>query len=406
MRRIRISTALSAVALIAGIVPLVPGSPAAAGTPDHVVRAGALSPIGPRAYEYTRFYPDTVQVRRGETVRWDFAGFHTVTFLPEDTGSGPNANHAALVRTDELPGKRNFNEDAFLQIGACGRDGQPVCDIDTSSRIFNSGVPIVDAGPYTATIDLPVGRYRYHCAIHPNMHGFVEVVSGTPSNPTAEQVAAQILLDTVQADAVAAAAQPEYVEHPNGRRTYTIKAGASTGPVSILDYLPHQVDLKAGDDVTWVMAPNEYHTVTFPGEAVGGFFTTPGPPIPYGLGGLGVSFSCDVDGRSTGAPGIPFAAPFCPVGNLELPVFPWMTEAQIPPGDAIAGLANSGILAPAAAPEWFRGNPPGSGQRFPSTFRGVFDVPGDFSYACTIHFGQQGLGNTFPPMTGAITVSR
>lgn len=403
-RTIRMWLAVALVGASAMVVPVDAPARAEVGarTPDHVVHAGAKDPTDPLSlHMFEGYFPRDVKVHKGDLVRWEFPvqgdlaqAFHTVTFGDIDT--------APYARADEIPGTIAFSERAFFTIG-CGRAGQPVCVISSPDQFVTSGTPLQHfaAGaiqPFDAVVDLPEGTYNYFCTLHaPDMRGTVEVVADDVAlaNPKPEDFAAEIAASADEADRqFADAARPDLTVE-QGRRVWTVDAGARTDhdvPVSTEAFLPGALSVRPGDTVRWVMGGTA-HAVTFP---------DPGtlPPPKH------LTLNCEFDGPATGAPGVPGIAtvgalglPWCPPGGTTEMAFSELGANQHrAPGDAVVPgvLHNSGIMITAGLPERMRGRPAGSGTYFPSTFEANFPVPGTYTYRCMIHAGFMG---------GTITVS-
>lgn len=381
-------------------LPVAAPAEAQAPVADHVVQAGALHPDNPSApYEYTRYYPDTIKVHRGQTVRWNAVGdgvatgFHTITFS--------SAGRPPFIRADEAPNAYGAPT-AWFAGSDCGRNGLGPCVLQSRDQFVSSGIPPLGGSPFEVTVDLPPGTYEYFCTVHPAMAGAVEVVGDAEPVPTPEQTAAAraaaIAQDSAAADELFAQDQVPHSTIEDGQRVHRVLLGDSTDDnhVSLIAYLPTNLDVAAGDKVRFVYNDdivNEVHTATFPSAVVGNFSP------PHGTGGLGLSFGCDLDDVSGGLPGIP--GPWgvvlpCPA-NLELLFAPWMTSVNAAPGNEVATPAtyhDSGMLIPPLAPDGFRALP--GGGELPDSFEAEFPNPGSFVYECNIHVD---------PMSGSIEVS-
>jgi plastocyanin len=379
-----------------------------------VIHAGYSDPDDARPYEYVRYYPrgadgqTPVKIHRGAVVEWQFDGFHSVAFLP---GDDP-AKHPAMLRSDELPGALALGED-WYQPSACGHGDDGPCVINNTTTFFSSGLPILDGNPFSAKIDLPEGVYRYHCTVHPTMHGKLQVVANSVIVPTQAQLDAQTAQEVAQDAAPADALVQETKAAQRidgGTRIWTLKVGATTpdGAVSIYGYVGRNADGSAGplrvgrnDTVEFVPSGEDTHSVTFPNDAVGGFELGPAP-LPYGLGGLAIMAACDLDEPAAGAPGLPFPPAFflgCPAGEFELQAMPWAVGPHAAPLGAVptpATYHDSGLMFRADGPEFIRGMPANSGTHMATTFRASFPAPGTFTFGCEIHPGF---------MFGTITVS-
>ena len=389
---------LSVLALVVGASVAAPGtSDAVAKGGKVVVQAGAIHPTNRDApYEYTRYYPEVLNVHRGQTVVWKIFGFHSITF--SKTGKPP------FYRTDELPGTYAIPE-RWAFASDCGRSSKP-CVVQATTKFLSSGPPLFSGDPFTAKIDAPPGSYAYFCTVHPGMKGTIRVVGAAAPVPTQKQIDAQIA-SAVRADSAAADAlfradqKPVSTVNAEGQRVWRGLLGDSTrdNHVSILAFMPTNLDIGAGDAVHYVFRDhtvNELHTVTFPTQATGGF-----DPFPHGLGGFGIYFSCDFDGPTAGLKGVPglwpVMGPACPAA-LELVHAPWMTEGHPAPDNQVltpATYHDSGLLIPQASSKGFRFLPD-TGRELPSSFDAGFPAAGTFTFECNIHVDL---------MTASITVT-
>ncbi len=400
----RSTTALFTAAAL--VVATFSAAPSIAQEIDFVIQAGATNPNDPSlAYEYTRFYPDTLRVHQGQTVSWKIlgsapgaTGFHTVTFLPD------GRDRPGLLREDEIPGYYNTTDEWFAPVG-CGHVGEEPCLLQDTDTFVSSGIPIFfSPTDFSVTIDVPPGAYEYLCTVHASMTGTIEVVPDEEALKTQEQIdqetIEEVAADTAAADAVVAEdADPGFVIE-DGRKIHVVLLGDSTpdNHVAIVQFLPGNLQIEAGDGVRWIYDDeiiDEIHSVSFPEELSGGF-----SPFPHGKAGVSFHPRCDFDDPNGGAPGIPGLWEVTPLpceGNLELGVSTWMTEPTLAPGnDPSVPLAvhDSALLIPEGAPDQYRMNP-GTGEPFPATFDAGFSNPGTYAYECNVHSD---------PMTGSITV--
>ena len=352
-----------------------------------VIQAGAAHPTNRNApYEYTRYYPEVLDVHRGQTVTWKIFGFHSITF----SKSAP----PGFYRTDEVPGTYAVPERWAFGSG-CGLSEGTACKLTPGTRFLSSGTPIVAAGPFSATIDAPPGTYRYFCTVHPGMAGKINVVrSGEPVKTQRQvdaEIASQVRADSANADALFRADQrPVSTLTADGQREWRGLLGDSTrdNHVSILAFMPTNLEIAAGDKVRYTYRDhtvNEIHTVTFPTEATGGF-----EPVPHGLGAFGIYFSCDPDSPTGGMKGVPglwgVVGPACPA-TLELGHAPWMLQGHPAPGDQVLTpltYHDSGMLVPKRSSKGYRFLPDAAAA-FPSTFDAEFPAAGTFSFECNIH---------------------
>ena len=340
----------------------------------HLVRAGANNPVDPATGEpspehfvYTAYYPQRLQVHRGDTVRWEmlggYGGWHTVTFNAR--GSRP----APAMRHDETPGTVAFTEEWLhggAPGGACGRsswwdvggvaDQEPCVLTDdalgeggdgVSSSVWDRFFSMADSScpecqspdkgvgaAWAAKVELSPGTYDYFCRIHPQMKGSLDVLSPEQSldNPTSEDIADQVAHDYANAKATAARLGDSATAYDPDRGEWVVNVGGDTDDrrVEILDFLPGVLpDARAGDRVRFVAHSQEPNSVVFHSAPTvagrdhvqGGFnasgscdidgcdahdpFTPVGPLSPWGLTGFAFVWQCDYDDPAAGAPGLP-----------------------------------------------------------------------------------------------------
>jgi plastocyanin len=419
------------------------GVPASA-SETHEIQVGALNPTNPvSTYSYTRFYPEVMQVHRGDVVRWRWAaaayfGWHSVTFLPGDMDvaaypSGLEDAFPPVMRPDEVGVALNelwtFGH-AGSPSGAspCGRGpwrnlaAQEICTLSSTDQFLSSSVSdtffnmpgIPENMTWSTTIDLPPGSYRYHCLVHTSMNGAIQVLAdGSQPDKTPEQIEEEtselILADTAAADAVFEALNDPSSAFDPETGTWRVHVGAETPDrgVAIYSFLPTNLEVPPGATVEFVAGMDELNTVTFPPDLNG----TAGPPhqgctptkcgqgtdTQAGLPGYGLVivqglFLCEQDDPRTGLPGVFLhtlrATWACASGNLEWVLPPFMTGPTRALDDEVATRAtvhNSGMLMVDSAPAWFGGPYPGGIPRIASSFTARFPNAGEYPYGCFAH---------------------
>lgn len=192
------------------------------------------------------FHPRTVEIAVGDTITWQFQGFHNVAFL----GGGP------IPPTEvQEGGKTYFNPQVLFPAGGPTYEG-------TGYR--NSGVPADPSKPfsYSLTFTKP-GTYRYVCVIHgPAMGGTVLVKSRAGGSPAAVTRRGR----QEQAATISAGEslwKKLSVERSGGAYVVPMPGDARTG-FSLLRFTRDPLVVPLGATVTWVMRdPFEIHTVTF-----------------------------------------------------------------------------------------------------------------------------------------------
>jgi plastocyanin len=257
----RVLAAACTTAAIAAVAP----STAGAATRSVFVGGDGVARNAPAQFSPNAFLRNTITVHVGDTVRWRFRGFHTVTVPARGkqppafaVPTGQNVTGALdpagapLWFNTVLPALRVNSQVAAPTSGTTY----------TGASFRNSGLPnLPNAKPYTLRFTR-AGTYSYFCAVHPGMRGRVRVVSSRRRVPTEAQnrAAATAELNSLARQARTAAAAPakgpttvDLGRAPAGRR-FTINA-----------FFPSQISVRAGSVVNFTMAgqnPNEIHTIT------------------------------------------------------------------------------------------------------------------------------------------------
>lgn len=152
------------------------------------VSAGPPQRPSVRQADYDQFFRRTITVHVGDTVRWRFNGFHTVTFpggQPEPAFIMPNA-------ADPVSGQRDAAGHPFWFNGLPNLEINPQAAFRTNGSTYdgaeyrNSGLPVPDPRAYSLRFTR-AGTYRYFCLVHPGMKGTVKVVDPGQSVPSAAQ---------------------------------------------------------------------------------------------------------------------------------------------------------------------------------------------------------------------------
>ena len=290
------------------------------------------------------FYPSDVQVRPGDTLRFENGSGtvpvpHTVTLgTAADIGAKiPPPVAEGVGQVPAVWGMCVSDEPLAPDVTGCpGGDSTfpPQTDIVempafAAQGFYNSGV--FDPGQ---TVVVPIaddaapGTISFVCYLHPaTMEMTVEVV------PSGQQVQSQSDLDAAAQEAIAAdvadgaeaLAAAESADPPPD----TVRAGAEQGAAVVTRFFPTEITVPAGTTVTWVNEGNDPHVVSFGGEV-------------------------DPHGPEN------FAPPTIPPG-----------------GEYTDGTAISGVF----------GKPP-----FPATTYSLrFSDPGRYPYVCPIHPGMGGV---------------
>jgi plastocyanin len=204
-----------------------------------------------------RFYPSDITVHPGDTVKYRWAGFHTVTFNP--------------------PSSKSVLDYAFLGVATGTTLDSPGTFVSGSPNFGRSGPP----PPFDLTIgtNLPTGTYRFKCMLHIGMQGAIHVTNGElPSSDTHNQTLAQ---GQIAADASRAAKLDSRLSGRSAEEE-GIQVGASQNVVELTKFYPSSITIHSGDAVTFRDPDRgDPHTVTFGVDPRSPF----GQLVPYGSPG-------------------------------------------------------------------------------------------------------------------------
>jgi plastocyanin len=319
-RGVKTISAVAALALLAGVVVL--SSPASAQNNLRVRVGQDLSDKAKAPADGDRFYaPPPLQVHAGDTITFNFKGFHTATLIPKNTGAkqwaADNAGFAddySFVAVDpDEPGNQEqpalkFNNNAALPSDpTCGAEDNP-CPYDGSS-VVNSGVPF--ASPeFTVAINANAGDYFYViCLLHLKMKLRVEVVADTADTTTQAEINAyrtqKTNSDAARARKLDNKLRSERESHrENGKVVWEAYAGVDRKGFSLLGFYPKKLRIRKGQKVEWAFDQLVYedHTVTFPKKRALAVAGSSGNPV------------CDPDGDDGPGPDNPpeiQGPPFC-----------------------------------------------------------------------------------------------
>jgi plastocyanin len=313
---------LRSVALGAAVLALFAGtsSRASSATNWTVIVGGQTPDISVYA---NGFFPRELTIHTGDTVAFQFAGFHNVSFL-----SGAPQPPFAIKDGDGYDG----NPQVFFPAGTSTYDG---------TGFHNSGVPPNDKPFSFALTFTKPGRYEYACTIHPGMTGVVNVVDGAVTE-TPEAALARGRTEQAATIAAGTKAYDNLKPQASGSNVVVTLVGDHQDRYSVLRFTHDPLVIAAGTTVTWtVKDPFEVHTVTFPSGAQLPQFITPQ------------------------------AQPSAPPKILLSAVALTPTSTQTYDG---TGWVNSGLLGA-----------PGAPGKAPSSFSLTFTKPGRYVYWCLVH---------------------
>ena len=253
-------------AAFAGVALVVPGAAQAAvksvyvGTPPTAQKSFQKYAVDVNAY-----FPSSIAIRRGDSVKFAPSGFHDVHFLgskgkPTTPFIPTGKTIAGVNDAAGIPfwfnGQPELgpNPNVFTPNGKLGK----TVVTDGTKEIF-SGAPL-SARPKPMTVRFTkAGLFRYYCSIHPGMKGAVRVnKQGRPvpsAAADARRVKIQVSKALTKAKNLRKAAVP----------TNTIDVGrAAPGGVSLFAFLPAKRTVPVGTTVTFRMQTGDFetHTVT------------------------------------------------------------------------------------------------------------------------------------------------
>jgi plastocyanin len=345
--------------------------PAAASAASKTVFMGApvrKNPAGvPKDGELNQYFPKTVAIHAGDSVRFTVAGFHLVNFPKQGEAPPPLAEldttHPATGVKDAAGAAYWFNGQGTPVLPAIVSLGSGSGKAYTGAAPVGSGFPTGE-NPKPFVVKFPkAGSYTYFCVLHPGMKGTVTVKPKSAKVASAKADAARV------AKQVAAGFATLKALDRTKAPANTVVAGpdASNG-ASLFRFTPANLATKVGTPITLTMSDGtrEDHTFTFAknvkaaGKVADAQFIGPLP------------------GTGTAGP---------PTLRFD-PVWTYPSEA---PGTPVAidganhgdGFVNSGVLDGSAATP------------FPQKLTVSFTKPGTYTYFCAIHTN----------MTGKITVS-
>lgn len=362
------SLTLAAVVAVAACGLALPGAALAAtktvalGPPLKKTPKGA-----PKDGDVNQFFPASIKVHAGDSVKFAPFGFHLVNFPKKGEAPPPLA---ALDATHPVTGVKDaagqpfwFNGQGTPVIPAIVGLGSGSGKAYDGTQELGSGFP---TGPNLKpfVVKFPkAGSYTYYCVLHPGMKGTVAVVGKGKPVPTAKADAKRVA--TQLAKGIAAVKQTAKAKVPAD----TVVAGPDKKAAILLRFTPAALTTKVGTPITLTMSDgtSEDHTFTFAKDLKAAIKSADATFI-------GPLAGTDPKGPPTLAIDPKWAFP------TEAPGAPIVLDGANH-GD---GVVNSGVLdGDAKTP-------------FPQKVQVSFSKPGTYDYFCAIHTN----------MTGKITVTQ
>lgn len=280
-------TMLAAIGLFSAL--LSAGAPVASGVAATVnVQVGAALFSEPQANrapaDGMRFYAPALTVHKGDTVTFEFQGFHTATLLPANTDADTwvDANALGLGKPYSFVVPDPDDGAAALKINSaaifpsqldCGAPTDP-CPYD-GSKVVNSGIfdPSdlqAQTFAFSTRIDAnPGAQITFLCLVHLAMRQSISVVADTETTTT------QAEIDTYRDKKVTVDARAAGKLHasllegsPSSGGVVDAYAGYDGPHFSLLGFYPRKLKLTKGQTVRWHFDALvfEDHTVTLPSK--------------------------------------------------------------------------------------------------------------------------------------------
>ena len=251
---------------------------------------------GCRTGESMRFLAPTLNVHKGDTLTFDFAGFHTASLLPVDadflafraanTGGVGKAYSALIPDPDDTTAEGAAADKPALKsnpaVGLPNIGGAPVtcgatiddpCNYD-GTEVVNSGLPLAPPPViFSVTIDANPGEsFWVMCFVHTHMNLRVNVVADATTATTQADIdaakASQTAFDQEWAEATDAKLINKQSSHvtAQGKKVYDVFAGKDSHWANLNGFYPARTTVPKGATVRyhWSNLVYEEHTVTMP----------------------------------------------------------------------------------------------------------------------------------------------
>jgi plastocyanin len=324
--------------------------PAAASATTKTVKMGlsdtAAAPLRPYAADANAFFPSTIAVHVGDSVRFVPASFHSAHLLGKSGKIAPInvlTGKAVTGITDAAGAPFFFN--GLPEIGTNGALFAPPGNF--GRKLTTNGTKEIESGLPTARNPKPMvvrftraGLFRYVCDLHPGMKGAVRVVARSRPVPSAAGDAKRVKAQFAQVLAVA----KTFTSVTPPANTVDVGYSGAHG-TTLFGFVPSKLTVPVGTTVTFTAAKAgfEVHTAT----------TGPGNPDKEPTSYLGTIAGGQDDQR------------------LNYPSDPPTAPAALTPLLHGNGFWNSGVIGPKAP--------------LPSSSQVTFAAAGTYEFYCLIH---------------------
>jgi plastocyanin len=277
--RTRLMAAMAAGGTAAALV-LAPVTTAQAAATALTINVGSGGAVHGFVLEGMRFgAPDSISVHRGDTLTFNFEGFHTATLIPKGIGAddwrmdhtGPGGDYS-LIKSDADDPQPAFELNKavlFPSAQNCGTATAP-CNYN-GATVVNSGVPL-GAPTFSVTVDAtPGSTFWVLCIVHSMMQMRVNVVpDGTAATTQAQITASESATNAQQREEAAAIInrlqKPTHHKTASGHVVWDAYSGYDGAGWGLDGMFPTTLRIHKGDTVRWHFAQllGNVHTVTFP----------------------------------------------------------------------------------------------------------------------------------------------
>jgi plastocyanin len=248
-------------ALVAGVGVLAAPAAAQATTKPVFMGNPPSKKIDKLGASVNAYFPSTVAIHVGDTVKFLPVGFHTVDLIPKGgqplpgftpTGTKVEGANDASGQPFWFNGQDNIFFNTGLFASKFGKKATY-----TGSKRVESGAPLQNKPKPFSVKFKKTGSFTYYCNIHPGMKGKVVVKPKSSKVPSAK-ADAKVVSTQLKAAIATAKTLPKKVPPAN-----TVNVGsAGPGGVEYYGMVPSTVNAHVGDTITFRMSQGSFETHT------------------------------------------------------------------------------------------------------------------------------------------------